>query len=93
MKTMSVIGIVWFSFSLFCLIAFFKTNMAASVGWGMLALFYAIPYAIAGLIKSNEQSTNKVSVTQQLVELNELKEKGILSADEFQAKKIDLLTM
>ena len=62
-----------------------------AVGWGMLGMLYAIPYSIVGLIiKKNK--TEK-SATQQLIELTELKEKGILSDDEFQAKKIDLLKM
>lgn len=41
----------------------------------------------------NQKKQNRKSATQQLIELTELKEKGILSDDEFQAKKIDLLKM
>jgi len=90
MKVMSIIGIVWFSFSLFCIIVFFESDLDASAGWGMLGMFYAIPLAIVGLVTSNKPK-KELNVTQELLKLSELKEKGVLSEDEFQAKKKDLL--
>lgn len=89
---MSIIGIVWFSLSLVFILAFFESDLEASSGWGMLGMLYAIPFAIVALVKSNKK-IKETSVTQELIKLNELKEKGILTQDEFQAKKIDLLKM
>lgn len=92
MKKMSIIGIVWFSLSLICILAFLESDIEASAGWGMLGMLYAIPLAIVGLVKSNKPK-KELNVTAELVKLSELKEKGILSEDEFQAKKKDLLMM
>lgn len=89
---MSIIGIVWFTLSLICILAFFESDIEASAGWGMLGMLYAIPLAIVGLVKSNKPK-KELNVTAELVKLSELKEKGILSEDEFQAKKKDLLMM
>jgi len=93
MKVMSIIGIVWFSLSFFCAIGLNNGMNDEAVGWGILGMLYAIPYSIVGLIQSNKKKQTEKSTTQQLIELAELKEKGILSEDEFQAKKIDLLKM
>lgn len=94
MKVMSIIGIAWFSLSFLCLVAFNKNGDAvAAVGWGILGMLYAIPYSIVGLVQSIKKAESKKSVTQQLIEFAELKEKGILTEDEFLAKKIDLLKM
>ena len=90
MKIMSIIGIVWFSLSLICIASFIESDLEASAGWGMLGMLYAIPLAIVGLVKSNKPKIES-SVTQELLKLNELKEKGVVSEDEFQAKKKDLL--
>ena len=90
---MSIIGIVWFSLSLLCILAFINSDMEASAGWGLLGMLYALPYAIVGLVNSNKKTKTEKSATQELIELAELKEKGILTEDEFQAKKIDLLKM
>ncbi|HNV62040.1 MAG TPA: SHOCT domain-containing protein [Candidatus Cloacimonas acidaminovorans] len=92
MKIMSIIGIVWFSLSLICILAFLESDIEASAGWGMLGMLYAIPLAVVGLVKSNKPK-KELNVTAELVKLSELKEKGILSEDEFQAKKKDLLMM
>ena len=87
---MSIIGIVWFSLSLICILAFLESDIETSAGWGMLGMLYAIPLAIVGLVKSNKPK-KELNVTAELLKLSELKEKGILSEDEFQAKKKDLL--
>ena len=91
MKVMSIIGIVWFSLSLICIVSFTNGMNDEAVGWGILGMLYAIPYAIVGLLKSNKKDKAEISAIQELVKLNELKEKGILTDDEFQAKKVDLL--
>lgn len=89
MKAMSIIGIIWFSLSLICIVALIESNLQAATGWGILGLLYAIPYAIVGLVVSIKKS--KSTVTQELLNLSSLKEKGVLTDDEFQAKKLDLL--
>ena len=89
---MSIIGIFWFSLSLICIFAFLESDIEASAGWGLLGMLYAIPLAIVGLVKSNKPD-KELNVTAELLKLSELKEKGILSEDEFQAKKKDLLMM
>ena len=94
MKTMSIIGIVWFSISFLFIGILLDQDTEAAAGWGILGMLYAIPYSIVGLIKSTKSSSNKeMNAIQELIKLSELKEKGILTDDEFQAKKIDLLRM
>ena len=93
MKTMSIIGIVWFSLSFLCIALLIKQDVEAAAGWGILGMLYALPYSIVGLVKSKKSSNKEINVTQELIKLSELKEKGVLTDDEFQAKKIDLLKM
>lgn len=93
MKVMSIIGIVWFSLSLICIAAFLGSDSESAAGWGVLGMLYAIPYSIVGLVKSSNASKKGTNITQELIKLAELKEKGILTEDEFQAKKIDLLKL
>lgn len=91
MKVMSIIGIVWFSISLIFLLAFMHDDIKASIGWGMMGLMYAIPYSITGLViamKNQKKSTDSMN---ELIKLNELKDKGILTEEEFQAKKQELI--
>ena len=91
---MSIIGIVWFSISFLFIGILLDQDTEAAAGWGILGMLYAIPYSIVGLIKSTKNSSNKeMNAIQELIKLSELKEKGILTDDEFQAKKIDLLRM
>lgn len=54
MKVMSIIGIVWFSLALVCVIAFASNDVDAAIGWGLLGMLYAVPFAIVALIKSNK---------------------------------------
>ena len=89
MNIMSIIGIAWFSLSLLCIFAFYETDLEASAGWGLLGMLYAIPLSIVGLINSNKKQNNNSYY--ELLKLNELKEKGIISENEFNSKKNDLL--
>ncbi|MBM3453500.1 MAG: SHOCT domain-containing protein [Bacteroidetes bacterium] len=89
MKIMSIIGIVWFSLSLLFILALFESDLEAAAGWGMLGMLYAIPLSIVGLINSNNEK--KSNSYNELIKLSELKEKGIISEDEFKSKKNDLL--
>lgn len=90
MKTLSIIGIAWHSLSLLCVIAFYSSNLEASAGWGMLGLLYAIPYSIVGTVKSIKKSSTIRG--DELMQLHELKEKGIISEIEFNAKKTQFLS-
>lgn len=90
---MSIIGIVWFSLSLFCIVGFIETDLEAAAGWGVLGMLYAIPFAIVGLVKSGKSTSRSVNISQELLKLGELKEKGFLTEDEFQARKAELLNL
>ncbi|MHA8093236.1 SHOCT domain-containing protein [Aquirufa regiilacus] len=91
MKVLSIIGIVWFSLCFVFIAAFAKNNLLAAAGWGIFGLMYAIPYSIVGLVKSRNGNNVYRNFSEELKILAELKEKGILSEDEFQFKKKQLL--
>ncbi|TRW49924.1 SHOCT domain-containing protein [Aliidiomarina halalkaliphila] len=91
MWVMSIIGVVWFSLSLICIFAFADTDIEAAVGWGLLGLAYAVPYAIVGVVTTKKKKETDASSTEELLKLHELKEKNILTEDEFQAKKRAIL--
>lgn len=95
MKALSIIGIVWSSLSLFCVLAFIDSDPDASSGWGLLGLIYALGFAITALVMSLKKEKTNVSIIsahEQLLKLNELREKNIISEDEFNKKKAELLT-
>ncbi len=71
------------------MIGFIESDLEVVTGWGMLGLLYAILYAIVVLVQSDTQQGR--NVIQELAALQELKEKGVLSEEEFQAKKVELL--
>ncbi len=91
MKVMSIIGIVWFSISFLFIMTFLNTNMPAAAGWGLMGMMYAIPFSIVGLVKSNQSTKTKTNATQELLNLFELKEKGVITEEEFLSMKMDLL--
>ena len=79
MKAMSIIGIVWFSISLFFIIVFLDNNSDASAWWALLGLLYALPFAITVLVKSNQKQKTKRNAIQETFTLNEPKEIGTFS--------------
>lgn len=89
-KVMSIIGIVWFAICLMGLLACLEDDYEAAAGAGLFGLLYAIPFAIVGLVASSKQGGKK-NVAQELLDWQALKEKGVLSEEEFKAKKIELL--
>jgi hypothetical protein len=89
MKTMSIIGIVWFSLCLIGVFALIDSETEGALGWGILGLLYALPYSIVGLVKS--KSMSKTNKYEELERLLRLKEKGVISEMEFNHKKIDLM--
>jgi len=90
MKVMAIIGIVWFSLSILCIGSFQNSLNDEAVGWGYLGLLYAIPFSIVVLVQTNKKEIPYKNVTQELLKLSELKEKGILSEEEFQTLKFNL---
>ena len=92
MKVMSIIGIVWFSLSLIFVIALAGNyDFEAAAGWGVLGLLYALPLAIVGLVKSSKSTYPKINVGEELLKLNELKEKGVIAQEEFNHLKAKIL--
>jgi Mn2+/Fe2+ NRAMP family transporter len=101
MKTMSIIGIVLFAFAFIIMVAFqqdaYESHNAVDTlaGWGYISVFYGIAFAIVVLVKSKSSTTTltnkEQTTTEKLIEINNLRQKGILDEDEFQAMKLDLL--
>lgn len=50
-KTMSIIGIVFFSLCLILVMGFAESDIEAAMGWGMFAALYGIGYSITTLVK------------------------------------------
>ena len=97
MKVMSIIGIVWFSLSMLCVLGFSDSDPDASLGWGILGLIYAIAFAIVALVQSLKRPRHhqqpQQTVYDHLLQLNDLKEKNIITEEEFNHRKQSLLAM
>jgi hypothetical protein len=92
LKILSIIGIAWFSFSFIIICALSSSNPNGAAGWGILGLLYAIAYAIVGLIQSLKKVNKpEINVHNQLLKINELKEKSIITEEESTKMKNDLL--
>jgi len=94
MKAMSIIGIVWFSLCFIGICSgYSQSEIDAVLGWGFFGMLYAIPYSITGLVLSSKakHTPDAIILNEELIKLCELKEKGIVSEAEFNAKKIQLL--
>lgn len=97
---MSIIGIVLFALAFIIMVAFqqdaYESHNAVDTlaGWGYISVFYGIAFSIVVLVKSksvNILPNKEQTTTEKLIEINNLRQKGILDEDEFQAMKIDLL--
>ena len=55
LKTLSIIGLIWFSLSLICVIGFMDSDPNAAMGWGMYAGLYGIALSIVSLVKARKQ--------------------------------------
>lgn len=64
MKVLSIIGIIWMSFSLFFLIDSYENDFESAASWGITGLVFALPYAIFGLIFSIQSSGNRKKMLQ-----------------------------
>lgn len=92
LKVMSIIGIVLFGILFFAIMSASDNNEHdAILGAGVFAIIYGISFSIVTLVNTYNKKKTYMSVTHALLTLNELKEKGILTESEYQAKKIDLL--
>jgi len=96
-KIMSRFGIVWFLLCmLITILSQYVFNDEKGAGnLGYFGMFYAIPFSIVVLVftiknKKNEKDINKDKYND-LVLLHELKEKGIITDEEFQIKKTSFL--
>ena len=84
-RVLSIIGIVWFALCFLFIVTFLNDNVEASAGWGILCVIYALPLSIACFFLSRDK--NQEGMSERLLELNSLKEKGILTEEEFAQKK------
>ncbi len=89
---MSIIGIIWFSLTFLCIVGLQDSDTEGAIGWGFLGVLYALPFSIVCLVKSINSEKSKVSISQELLLLHELKEKGIITEGEFQYQKSELLS-
>jgi hypothetical protein len=93
MKIMSIIGIIWFILCLILSLTFADYDPDASIGWGIFGLLYAVSYSIVGLTTSLNSSKRPYNVTLELIKLAELKEKGLITNEEYLERKVELLKM
>lgn len=91
MWVMSIIGVIFFSLVLIFMIGVSDTDLEAAIGLGLLGMVYGIAYSIVGIATTRKKKRSNPDSTQELIRLNELKEKGILTDDEFQRKKQEIL--
>lgn len=91
LKVMSIIGIVFFSLAFFIIVLLLTSNPVGASGWGIISLFYAIPYSIVVLVISNKGNANTIDIANQLVKLDDLRQKEIITEEEFNQKKSQLL--
>jgi len=95
MKVMSIIGIVFFSICFIFMLAFWgdepsNDEAAASIAfWGIL---YGIALSIVGTVSASKKvRTQKIDLANELNKLANLKEKGIITEEEFNQQKVIIL--
>tara|TARA_B100000902_G_scaffold57450_1_gene64329 strand:+ start:3716 stop:4237 length:522 start_codon:yes stop_codon:yes gene_type:complete len=104
---MSIIGLILFFITIMiCIVAFGHSGnkwdyiywLSAAAGWGMIATWYLLPLSIVSLVQAirvdNKKETNVASVdtiSSELEKLDELRRKGIISDQEFEDKKRQIL--
>jgi hypothetical protein len=89
-KVMSIISIIFLGVSLFFLfVAIGVESYIGAAGWGLIAILFALPYTIACLVISSKVTGKRteIDITDNLLKLHSLKEKGILSEEEFEMRK------
>lgn len=89
-KVLSIIGIIFLGVSLFFIfVAIGVESYIGAAGWGLIAILFAMPYTIACLVISSKVTGKKteIDITDNLLKLHSLKERGILSGEEFEMRK------
>ncbi len=99
-KVMSIIGVVFLSF---CLILLFvgeaasrRTTAEVALFFGGIGLIYSIVYGIVALVASTKKSNKKIAdasinIKDQLIKLGYLREKEIITEQEFNQLKVEYL--
>ncbi|EHJ01087.1 hypothetical protein CDLVIII_4579 [Clostridium sp. DL-VIII] len=98
LKVMSIIGLVYIPicFLIMCMAAGF--TLRGALAWGILGMFYALPFSIVGLVisinllKSRSGNLN-IDIIDKLIDLNELKEKNIINEEEVNKIKAQYFNM
>ncbi len=106
MRVMSILGIVFFTLSILIYLAFLVGSVEVYIQitnelveilslMGFLGLLYALSLSIVMFFKSVKKQKNLINayVTEELIKLYDLKEKGILTEEEFNTKKVQLLNL
>lgn len=91
MKVMSIIGIVLFSLCLLLMIAFWVEEPAdeeAAAGIALWGILYGIALSIVGIVSlSKKTKSHPVDLVSELTKLANLREKGLISEEEFNQQK------
>ncbi len=91
MKVMSIIGIVFLSLCLLLMIVFFDEeppDEEAAAGIAIWGLLYGMALAIVGVVSASKKTKSQITdFATELNKLAELKEKGIITEDEFNQQK------
>lgn len=91
-KVLSIIGLAWLSiFFIFMLIDNSEGNYGPAIGSAIWGLLYALAFTIVVLVQSIKKSHYDVDLNNELIKLGELREKNILTEEEFKSLKITLL--
>ena len=105
-RVMAVLGILIFPMALFCVgiihLAAIATDqkpapeaVSAMAVVSYIGIFYALLFAIVVFAKIKKRTTYSIDtepgLSAKLIELNDLKQRGILSDDEFQSMKIEVM--
>lgn len=95
MRVMSIIGIVFFSLCLFLMIVFWgeePSDDEAAAGIALWGILYAIALAIVGVVSTTKKSKpQQFDLANELNKLATLKEKGVITEDEFNQRKALIL--
>ena len=72
-------------------VANFQDEIDTSIGLGVLACIYGLVLSIVGVVSSKTKKNSATDVQLRLLRFGQLRDKGILSEDEFEALKRELL--
>ena len=98
MKAMSIIGIILFS--IFTITYLDDNTPPEGSAYedayysGLLGVLFGLAYSIVGLVyvRKHKKNPEVQNYTLEIIKLGELKEKGLLTEEEFETKKSQLLS-